>query len=85
MRVMASLLGTDMRTVMGRTMQKISSECSLSSVTPALVKKTMKYFQVPSAEEWRIAPLSELLSDTVEIPGFSTEEVEEMKAFLCTS
>ena len=85
MRVMASLLGTDMRTVMGRTMQKISSECSLSSLTPALVKKNMKYFQIPCAEEWRIATLSELLSDTLEIARFSTEEVKDMNAFLCTS
>ena len=77
--------GSSMQTMMGRTMQKISSECSLSSLTPALVKKNMKYFQIPCAEEWRIATLSELLSDTLEIARFSTEEVKDMKAFLCTS
>ena len=85
MRVLARLLGTDMRTVMGRTIQKISTECSLSSLTPALVKKNMKYFQIPCDEEWRIDPLTELLSDSLEVPGFSSEELEEIKAFLCTS
>ena len=45
-----------------------------------MVKKSMKYFQVPSTEEWRIVTPSELLSDTLEIPGFTNEEIEELTA-----
>ena len=87
MRVLASCTSTDLRTVMGRTLYKISRECScsLESLTPGLTKKSMKYFPVPSTEEWRIGVLSELLSDELQIPGFTYQEVNELTTFLCNS
>ena len=86
-RVMASSLMRDMRTVMGKTITKISAECSstIVSLTPRLVKESMKYFGVPAEEEWRIGPLREILSDSFEVPGFSVQEIDEIKSHLCTT
>ena len=87
MRVLASTIKNDMRTVMGRTLNMISVECTSpkDSLTSAIVKKNMKYFPVPDTEQWRVGILSERLSDTVEIPGFASEEIEDIKSFICTS
>ena len=87
MRVLASTIMNDMRTVMGRTINLISIECTSTkdSLTSAAVKKSMKYFNVPDTEQWRVGILSELLSDTLEIPGFASQEIEEIKSFICTS
>ena len=65
----------------------ISVECTSpkDSLTSAIVKKNMKYFPVPDTEQWRVGILSELLSDTVEIPGFASEEIKDIKSFICTS
>ena len=87
MRVLASTSMNDMRTVMGRTVHMISVECSSSkdSLTSATVKKSMKYFNVPDTEQWRVGVLSELLSETLEIPGFASQEIEDIKSYICTS
>ena len=73
--------------VMGRTVHMISVECSSSkdSLTSATVKKSMKYFNVPDTEQWRVGVLSELLSETLEIPGFASQEIEDIKSYICTS
>ena len=89
-RVLARLCVTDQRTVIGRSSTQISRETGLarwepSQLCPALVKKKMKYFEVPAHEHWRTGFLTELLSDTLEIPGFSDDELEEMVSYLCTS
>ena len=84
---MASSLMRDMRTVMGKTITKISAECSstIESLTPTSVKNSMKYFDVPAEEEWRIGLLREILSDSFEVPGFSAQEMDEIKSHLCTT
>ena len=89
-RVLARLCVTDHRTVMGRSLSQISRETGLarwepSQLSPAFVKKKMKYSDVPTHEHWRTGFLSELLSDNLEIPGFTDDELEEMVSYLCTS
>ena len=75
---------------MGCSLSLISREAGLtgwepSQLSPAFVKKKMKYSDVPPNEQWRTGFLTELLSDNLEIPGFTDDELEEMVSFLCTS
>ena len=63
-RYLASLAKGDQRTLFGRTLEKIRSECGvddLSLLTPKAVKEKLSYFSVPQTECWRINLLSELL------------------------
>ena len=87
MRVLASSTVNDLRTVMGRTLSLISKECScpVENLTPGLIKKNMKYFPLPSEEDWRIGILGELLGDTLDVPGFSDDEIHDITNFLCIS
>ena len=65
MRVMARIIGTDMRTVMGRTLHNLKLECNVNpteDLSPALIKKSMKYSAIPEVEEWRV-PLALELKD----------------------
>ena len=53
-RVLDGFVSSDLRTVMGRTLAKISNECGEpGSLTPRIVKKNMKYFPVPVNGELR--------------------------------
>ena len=89
-RVLASLCSSDRRTVMGRFLSKVCQECDIGGadvgkLTSVTVKKMMKYFPVPDLESWRTGFLSELMSDDLEVPGFTEHEIEEMVSFLCIS
>ena len=89
-RVLASLCASDHRTVMGQSLSHIGRECGLagcdlSLLTSRMIKEKMKYFPVPPQESWRIGFLSELLNSNLEIPGFNTDEVDEMVSHLCKS
>ena len=88
-RVLANLCSTDNRTVMGKTLSRVSRECGLGRYSPgqlnsAVVKAKMKYFPVPPDQTWRIEILSELLNSKVTVGGFNSEEVRTMIAYLCT-
>ena len=88
-KFLASLCQTDQRTVLGRTLRRISLECSsplgqLPSKT--LVKKVMKFSQVPEAESWRLGLLNNLLDircSRAVLPGFTSTEVEELIKYVC--
>ena len=48
----------------------------------------MKYFEVPNSETWRLSLIQDLLgfkSEILDIPEFSSVEVEEMLDFVCIS
>ena len=83
-KFLASLCQTDQRTVFGRTLRRISLECSsplgqLPSKT--LVKKVMKFSQVPEAESWRLGLLNNLLDircSRAVLPGFTSTEDEDL-------
>ena len=89
-RVLATLCASDQRTVMGQSLSHIGRECGLagcdlSLLTSRMIKEKMKYFPLPPQESWRIGFLSELLNSNLEIPGFNTDEVDEMVSHLCKS
>ena len=90
MRYLARLYEHDQRTVFGKTLRRISLECGSGTPFPskALVKKNMKYFAVPNEETWRLSLLRDLLgarNDRSVLPGFSTDEVEDLVEFVCTT
>ena len=88
-RFLARISEHDQRTVLGRVMSSISSMCNIdiSSLTPRLVKEKVKFRVVPDNEEWRPNIARELFkmrdTESYEIPGFSTEEIEEMLRHVC--
>ena len=48
----------------------------------------LEYFSVPKNEGWRIDILNKLIEtklDNTEVPGFSSQEIEEMINFVCIS
>ena len=90
LRVLASMCSSDRRTVMGHTLPEICKECGvqgadLSMLNSITVKKKMKYFPVPDLESWRTGFLSELISEDLEVPCFTEQEIGEMVSFLCQS
>ena len=89
-RVMASWCLGDRRTVLGQTMSNVAAECGVSRSgsslpTPAIVKKHLKYFDVPNQETWRTGPLGELLNSDLKVPGFDDDELGDIISFLCSS
>ena len=88
-KFLASLCQTDQRTVFGRTLRRISLECSspLGQLpSKLLVKKVMKFSPVPEAETWRLGLLNNLLDircSKAVLPGFTSTEVEDMIRYVC--
>ena len=86
-RILARLSSQDCRTMLGRTLPRVSRECScdVSQLSSAIIKSSMKYFPIPAHEEWRTGFLSELLCPSLDIPGFNQEEINAMVSYLCLS
>ena len=86
-RILARLCLWDSRTRLGSTLAKIGRECgsAVNELTTAMIKANMRYFPIPSQEEWRTGLLSELLCSTLELPGFTEEETSAMVSYLCMS
>ena len=89
-RILAKLSEGDQRTVLGRTLFTL---CRLSNVltsnllTCQLVKKNVKYFDVPEAEDWRVDMVGELLKlrkETLSLPGFNPDEIQDILDYVCT-
>ena len=89
-RILVKLSEGDQRTVLGRTLFTL---CRLSNVptsnllTCQLVKKSIKYFDVPEAEDWRVDMVGELLKlrkETLSLPGFNLDEIQDILDFVCT-
>ena len=89
-RYLASLAKGDNRTLLGRTLEKISHECAVdpSILTPRAVKDNLRYFPVPQAECWRIDLLQELLDTRkkrCEIADFNSDQITTMIDDICTT
>ena len=76
--------------VFGRRMFRIQSECevlSLDDLSPSLVKKKLKYMDIPPSEHWRSRPLKELLltrRDLVDIENIEKTDIQLMIEYLCS-
>ena len=93
-RFLARLTEKDNRTVLGRTLSKLMQVCEvndddMSRLNPSLIKKKMTYKDVPTGDDWRVKLGKELMkvrnSQVVDLPGFSTEECEEMLRHVCVA
>ena len=91
-RFLAHLFENDQRTVLGRTLNTLASLCKISDISllsPNVVKAKLKYFAVPLEEECRAKLVQDLLqvSDqfSMYLPGFTTEEVNTMLKYACTT
>ena len=90
-RLLARLFEKDNRTVLGRTLESLCTECNVPdiiSLTPNIVKNRLKYFDIPVEEQWRATSVSELLqlrTESLSLPGFSGGEIQDMLDFVCIS
>ena len=87
-RLLVTLFDRDRRTVLGRNLGCIRSEVGRELLTPMIVKKTLRYSEVPDDEQWRVSALSELLevrSGSKTIDGLTTSEVACLVDTLCKS
>ena len=86
LRLLVRLAERDGRTIMGKTLNRLSLLCSINDImqlTSRHVKKNLAYHPVPIGELWRISIVKELIHSDLE--GFSNEEIIEMKDFICRS
>ena len=87
-RLLVTLFDRDRRTVLGRNLGCIRSEVGRELLTPMIVKKTLRYSEVPDDEQWRVSALSELLevrSGSKTIDGLTSSEVACLVDTLCKS
>ena len=88
-RFLVNLVSDDRRTLMGRTLEKMSNECLVSrELLTSSVARNVRYFIPPPGEEWRIPLLAELLDardGRAEIMGTDAADVEFMINEVCTS
>ena len=93
-RFLARLFEEDLRTVHGRNLHEISRLCGLKScdperLQPSLVKKYVRYKEIPKEESWRIGLCEELLElrdkDSRCVPGFDDDELSSLLSFICVS
>ena len=88
-RFLVNLVSDDRRTLMGRTLDKMSEECLVSrELLSSSVARNVRYFSPPPEEEWRIPLLAELLDardGRAEIMGTDAADVEFMINEVCTS
>ena len=83
-RMLARISERDCRTVMGRTLDRLSKLCSLKDImelSSSHVRRDIVYHEVPDDELWRISMINELIEFDIE--GFSDLEVAEMKDYIC--
>ena len=86
-RLLAGISEQDRRTVLGKNLSNIAEESgvTVAGLTANSVKKKMKYFKVHEEQSWRVPMLFEIMNRQLVIPGFSKDEINYMKEFLCTS
>ena len=80
-RFLSNLCKNDLNTVLGRKLISIANDCSvnLSDLSKMLVKKQMKYFDVPLDHE----ELLNTRTDNVYVEGFDDYVITDMINMLC--
>ena len=89
-RFLVRLAENDKRTVLGRSLDNIASECdqALDKLTPKIVKAKLRHAVAPSGQEWKLPLASELYSlgcDEKSLLGFTCDEIDEMLQYICIS
>ena len=87
MRFLFNLVYDDRRTLTGRSVSKIATDCEVdrSKLDMRQVSK-VRYFPPPPGEMWRLPFLEELLevmNGRAEVPGLRQEEIRDMIEEIC--
>ena len=87
-RFLSYLCKNDLNTVLGRNLFSIANDCSVnpSDLSKMLVKKQIKYFDVPLDHAWKVQVLKELLNtrmNNLYVEGFDDYVIIEMINMLC--
>ena len=86
-RFLARMTEHDTRTVLGRTLATLLTQCGLQfeelpQLNSNLVKMKLCYREVPDDELWRVSLCKEMLKikhgNQLELPGFENDECEEL-------
>ena len=86
-RLLVKLFEDDRRTVLGSNLGRIRLEVGGGLLTPANIKKNLKYSQVMPEQEWRISAVSELLevrAGSRTVDGLSASEVNHFIELICS-
>ena len=92
-RFLVRLSESDKRTVLGRTLSQLLKNCMLKAnqldkLCPGLVKRSCFYWPNQEDSIWQEDIAIELIHTrecTLEVPGFSNNEIDEMLDYVCTS
>ena len=89
-RFLARVQQFDMRTVLGKTLRKLTELCDVAvcDLNTSIVKKKIKYKSIPDEEKWRIWMAKELMDVRTQdqvVDGFSVDETNEILAYICSS
>ena len=87
-RLLANLFEGDRRTVLGRNLGCLRSELGGGLLTPLIIKKNLRYYEVPANQKWRVSVISDLLevrSGSKVIEGITSSEVAYLIDLLCKS
>ena len=83
---LSNLCKNDLDTVLGRNLFCIANDCFVN-LSKMLVKKQMKYFDVPLEHVWKVPVLQELLNtrmNNLYVEGFDDYVITEMINMLCS-
>ena len=82
----------DLRTSIGRTLQYAAVNCAIGNdyeqLTPSLVKRKLRYAEIPEDQKWRVPFVQELRMlkhRSLELDGFLAEEIGAILTHICTS
>ena len=82
-RFLSNLCKNGLNTVLGKNLFSIADDCSVnpSDLSKMLVKKQIKYFDVPLEHAWKVPVLQELLRtrmNNLYVEGFDDYVITEM-------
>ena len=89
-RFLANLNRHDQRTLLGRNLKKLCdlAECDPEQLSASVVKKNVKYKEVPEVDSWRVPMLQELLMSRdgeLTIKNLDQSEITELIDDICIS
>ena len=89
-RFLANLNRHDQRTLLGRNLTKLCdlAECDPEQLSASVVKKNVKYKEVPEVDSWRVPMLQELLMSRdgeLTIKNLDQSEITELIDDICIS
>ena len=86
-RFLSNLCKKGLNTVLGRNLFSIANDCSVNlSDLSKIVKKQMKYFNVPLDHAWKVPVLQEFFNTrtiNLYVEGFDDYVITEMINMLC--